>query len=99
VRKYNMRLNPEKCVFRVPTGKFLGFMLTDRGIEANPDKCAAIAEMKSPRNLKEIQRLVGRLTSLARFLPKLTEKIKLILMIMKKQTVDKCDDQCEEAFQ
>jgi len=86
-------------VFRVPTGKFLGFMLTDRGIEANPDKCAAIAEMKSPRNLKEIQRLVGRLTSLARFLPKLTEKIKLILMIMKKQTVDKCDDQCEEAFQ
>jgi len=55
VRKYNMRLNPEKCVFRVPAGKFLGFMLTARGIEANPDKCAAITEMRSPRNLKEIQ--------------------------------------------
>jgi len=72
VRKYNMRLNPEKCVFGVPTGKFLGFMLTAQGIEANPDKCAAIAEMRSPKNLKEIQRLVGRLTSLARFLPRLT---------------------------
>jgi len=99
VRKYNMRLNPEKCVFGVPTEKFLGFMLTARGIEANPDKCAAIAEMRSPKNLKEIQRLVGRLTSLARFLPRLTEKIKLILKIMKKQTADKWDDQCEAIFQ
>jgi len=74
-------------------------MLTARGIEANLDKCAAIAEMRIPKNLKEIQRLVGRLTSLARFLPKLTEKIKPILRIMKKQTADKWDDQCEEAFQ
>ena len=99
VRKYDMRLNPEKCVFGVPTGKFLGFMLTARGIEANPDKCAAITEMRSPRNLKEIQRLVGRLTSLARFLPKLTEKVQPILKIMKKQTADKWDDRCEAVFQ
>jgi len=84
VRKYNMRLNPEKCVFGVPTGKFLWFMLTGRGIEANPDKCTAITEMRSPKNLKKIQRLAGRLTSLARFLPKLKEKIKPILKIMKK---------------
>ena len=68
-----MHLNREKCVFGVPTSKFLGFMLTARGIEANPDKCATIVEMRSPKNLKEIQRLVGRLTSLARLLPKLTE--------------------------
>jgi len=94
-----MRLNPEKYVFGVPTGKFLGFMLTARGIEANPDKCAAIVEMRSPKNLKEIQWLVGRLTILARFLPKLTEKIRPILKIMKKQTVDKWDDQCETTFQ
>jgi len=99
VCKYNMHLNPEKCVFRVLTDKFLGFMLTARGIEANPDKYAAIIEMRNPKNLKEIQRLVGRLTSLVRFLPKLTEKIKLILKIMKKQTIDKWDDRCEEAFQ
>jgi len=55
--------------------------------------------MRSAKNLKEIQRLVGRLTSLVRFLPKLTEKIKPILKIMKKQSADKWDDRCEEAFQ
>jgi len=74
-------------------------MLTAEGIEANPDKSAAIVEMRNPKNLKEIQRLVGRLTSLARFLPRLTEKIKPILKIMKKQTAYKWDDQCEATFQ
>ena len=67
LRKYNMRLNPEKCVFGVPAGKFLGFMLTARGIEANPDKCAAIVEMRSPKNLKEVQRLMGRVNGAADF--------------------------------
>lgn len=52
LRKYNMRLNPEKCVFGVKGGKFLGFMLTHRGIHANPNKCQAILEMRSPRNVK-----------------------------------------------
>jgi len=67
VRKYNMRLNLEKCVFGVPVGKFLRFMLTAWGIEDNPDKCTTIVEMKCSKNLKEVQRLVGRLTTLARF--------------------------------
>jgi len=89
----------EVCVFGVPAEKFLGFMLTARGIEANPDKCAAIVEMRSPKNLKEVQRLMGRLTSLARFLPRLTEKVRPILKIMKRQTAEKWDDQCELAFQ
>ena len=67
-------MNPEKCVFGVRGGKFLGFMLTNRGIEANPDKCEAIMKMRSPANLKEVQRLVGKLNSLARFLLILTER-------------------------
>jgi len=46
VRKYDMRLNPEKCVFGVAGGKFLGFMLTHKGIEANPDKCQAVVDMR-----------------------------------------------------
>lgn len=53
-----MRLNPTECTFGVAAGKFLGFMLTARGKEANPDKCAAILDMRSPATLKEIQRLV-----------------------------------------
>lgn len=50
--RYNMRLNPEKCNFRIKSGKFLGFMLTHEGIEANPDKCKAIIEMRRPTNVK-----------------------------------------------
>lgn len=65
VRRYHMRLNPAKCTFGVVVGKYLGFMLIARGIEANPDKCATILDMRNPTNLKEIQRLVGRLTSLS----------------------------------
>jgi len=54
LHKYNMRLNPEKCTFRVNEGKFLGFMIMHRGIEANADKCIAILEMHSPTNLPEV---------------------------------------------
>jgi len=54
LRLYNMRVNSAKCVFGVEGGKFLGFMFTHRGIEANPDKCVAISCMRSPSNLKEV---------------------------------------------
>ncbi|XP_017441043.1 uncharacterized protein LOC108346477 [Vigna angularis] len=57
VRGYGMRLNPAKCSFGVAAGKFLGFMLTKRGIEANPEKCQAVLEMRSPQNLKEAERI------------------------------------------
>ena len=57
LRKNNMRLNPLKCAFGVEEGKFLGFMITRRGIEANPDKCRAILEMQSPSIVKEVQSL------------------------------------------
>jgi len=58
IRKYDLRLNPGKCVFGMRGGKILGFMLTNRGIEANPDKFEAILNMRSPTNLKVVQRLV-----------------------------------------
>ena len=68
LRRVNMRLNPENCAFGVEGGKFLGFMLTHKGIEANPDKCKAITEMRSPKNLKEMQQLLDRLTALHLFI-------------------------------
>jgi len=55
VRKHDLRLNPDNCVFRVGGGKFLGFMITQRGIEANPDKCEAILGMRSSACVKEVQ--------------------------------------------
>jgi len=74
LRQYNLRLNPDKCVFGVDRGKFLRFMLTQRGIEANPKKCETIIEMRSPTNIKEVQRLIGRLIAISRSLPKLAEQ-------------------------
>ncbi|RDX68966.1 Tf2-9, partial [Mucuna pruriens] len=81
-----MRLNPNKCVFKVRGGKFLGFMLTHRGIEANPDKYDAIIQMKVPQNVKEIQRLIGQLALLSRFLPKATKKARPFFQLLKKPT-------------
>jgi hypothetical protein len=59
LRKVNIKLNPAKCAFGVPSGKLLGFLVSHRVIEANPDKVKAIKEMCPPRNLKEMQRLAG----------------------------------------
>jgi len=67
IAMYRMKLNPEKCVFRVEAGKFLGFLLTERGIEANPKKCAVILAMRSPISVKEVQQLTGRMAALSRF--------------------------------
>nr|KYP50230.1 Retrotransposable element Tf2 [Cajanus cajan] len=94
-----MRLNLEKCVFGIAGGKFLGFMLSARGIEANPDKCLAVIGMRSPQNIKEVQKLAGRLTSLSRFLPCLAEVAKPIIGLLKKVKKFEWSIGCEEAFQ
>ena len=52
--QYNMKLNPSKCAFGVSSGKFLGFMVSHREIEANPDKIQAILDMTPPQNVKEV---------------------------------------------
>jgi hypothetical protein len=67
LRKYGMSLNPEKCVFRVTEGKFLGFQISSRGIEVNPDKVKAVLDMDPPRTVNEVQRFVGRVNYLGRF--------------------------------
>ncbi|XP_068484963.1 uncharacterized protein [Phaseolus vulgaris] len=98
LRGVNMKLNPEKCTFGVEGGKFLGFMLTHRGIEANPDKCQAILSMRSPNTVKEVQQLLGRLTALSRFVPRLAEKTRPIVQLLRKGKKFIWDDQCEEIF-
>ncbi|GKB73827.1 reverse transcriptase domain-containing protein [Tanacetum coccineum] len=74
LRKANMKLNPKKCTFGVETGQFLGYMITNEGIKANPEKVQAIINMTSPRTLREVQALNGKLAALGRFLAKSTEK-------------------------
>ena len=73
-RQNKMRLNPTKCAFGVQSGKFLGYMITQRGIEANPEKIQAILDMESPTSIKEVQRLTGRMAALGRFLSKSAER-------------------------
>jgi len=99
LRQYNLRLNPDKCVFGVDRGKFLGFMLTQRGIEANPEKCKAIIEMRSPTTIKEVQRLIGRLTAISRFLLKLAEQTQPIVQLLTKPARLTWTDDCEIFFQ
>ena len=73
LRKYNMKLNPAKCVFVAASGKLLGFMVSQRGIEANLDKVKAIIEGKSPKTVKEVQSLTGKVAALNRFVYRATD--------------------------
>jgi len=74
-------------------------MLTQRDIEANPEKCEAIIKMRSPTNVKEVQRLIGRLTAISCFLPKLAEPTQPIIQLLEKSARFTWTDDCEQIFQ
>ena len=74
LRRYKMKLNPRKCAFGVALGKFLSFMVSQRGIEANPDKIQAILNMEPLKNAKVVQSLTRRVATLNRFVSKATDK-------------------------
>ena len=73
LNKNGIKLNPEKCVFGVPRGMLLGFVVSERGIKANPDKIKAIMKMGPIKNVKGIQRVMGCLAALGRFISRLGE--------------------------
>ena len=73
-RKINLKLNPEKCVFGVPSGKLLGFFVSQRGIEANPDKIKAIEQTEVPKRVKDVRRLASCVAALSRFISKSAER-------------------------
>jgi hypothetical protein len=68
LHKINLKLNPEKCVFGVPSGKLLGFFVSHRGIEANPDKIKTIERIQAPRTVKDVRHLTGCIAALSRFI-------------------------------
>ena len=84
LRKYNMMLNPKKCVFGVPAGKLLGFIVSQRGIEVNPEKIKAILNINRPTCLKDIQRLTGCVAAVSRFVSRLGEKALPLYKLLKK---------------
>ena len=92
-----MRLNSAKCVFGVLLGKFLGFMVSQRGIEANLEKVKAILDMTSPRSVKEVQKLAGRIAALNRFVSRATDKCLPFFKTLKQAF--QWTDESKEAFQ
>jgi hypothetical protein len=84
LRKVNIKLNPAKCAFGVPSGKLLGFLISHRGIEGNPDKVKAIEEMRPSRILNEMQCLTGCMAALGRFIARSGEKALPFFKLMKR---------------
>ena len=74
LNKFEMKLNPEKCSFEVPSGEFLGYLVTERGIEANPKQIAAFIKMLSLKKAREVQRLNGCIAALNKFISRSTDK-------------------------
>ena len=91
-----MTMNPTKCAFGVSAGKFLGFIVNHRGIEANPNKIKVVLDMPSPSGIKEVQRLTGRIAALSRFVSRASDKCQPFFQVLKK--VFQWDTKCEEAF-
>ena len=84
LRKYKLRLNTSKCSFGVGLSKFLGYMVTHRGIEINPDQIKAINSLHPSRNPKEFQKLTGITATLNQFIYRLTDRCKLFFLLMNK---------------
>ncbi|GKC63234.1 reverse transcriptase domain-containing protein [Tanacetum coccineum] len=102
LKKVNMKLNPKKCSFRMEEGKFLGYIVTSKGIRANLEKTKTMMSMPSPSNLKKMQSLSGKLAALNRFLSKAAKRVIPCLDKLKKYTNKKefCwTESAEEAFQ
>ena len=96
LRNYNMKLNPAKCAFGVSVGKFLGFIVNHRGIEANPNKIKVVLDMPSPSGIKEVLRLTGRIAALSRFVSRVSDKCQPFFQVLKKAF--QWDTKCDEAF-
>ena len=96
LRSFNMKLNPNKCAFGVTTGKFLGFMVSQRGIEVNPEKVRAIMELEPPRTVKEVQSLNGNIAALNRFVSRVTNRCLPFFRTLRKSF--KWTDECQMAF-
>ena len=96
LREYNIKLNPSKCAFGVSAKKFLGFIVNNRGIEANPEKIKVVLDMPPPSSIKEVQRLTGRIAALSEFVSRASDKCQPFFNVLKKAF--QWDTKCEEAF-
>ncbi|KAL0416782.1 UNVERIFIED_CONTAM: Retrovirus-related Pol polyprotein from transposon opus [Sesamum latifolium] len=99
LRKYWLKLNPGKCAFGVSRGRFLGFMVTQQGMEANPNKIKVILDMGLPANIIEVQQLTGRIVALSRFISKFAEKGLPFFKTLRKVKNFEWTEECQQAFE
>ena len=94
-----MKLNPLKCAFGVGSGKFLGFMVNQRGIEAKPEKIKVLLKISSPKKSKEVMSLTSRMVALSRFVSRATDRDAPFFDVLKGSKRFEWIDKCEQAFQ
>ena len=99
LRTHKMMLNPTKCAFGVGSGKFLGLMVSKRGIEANPDKIKAILDMEPPKIVKDVQNLTGRVAALGRFISMSGDKCLHFFKALKKVKDFEWTEDSQAAFE
>uniref|UniRef100_A0A2N9HY95 Uncharacterized protein n=1 Tax=Fagus sylvatica TaxID=28930 RepID=A0A2N9HY95_FAGSY len=98
LKKYQLRLNPNKCAFGVTSGKLLGFIVSGRGIEIDPAKVQAIRSMPAPKTEKEIRSFLGRINYIARFIAQLTATCEPLFKLLRKDVKIKWTEDCQKAF-
>ena len=99
IRQFRLRLNPKKCSFGVTSGKLLGHIVSERGIEVDPEKTKAILDMPAPRTEKEIRGFLGRLQYISRFIARLTDICEPIFRLLRKNQPTVWNDDCQCAFE
>jgi hypothetical protein len=99
LRRFRWKLNPSKCVFGVPSGKLLGFIVSNWGIEANPVKISAITDMGDPATIKDVQKLTGCMAALDRFISRLGERGLPFFKLLKRQDKFQWTEEAERALQ
>ena len=99
LRKYKLCLNASKCSFGVRLGKFLGYMVTHREIEVNPDQIKATNNLRSPQNPKEMQKLIGMAVALNRFISRSGDRCRPFFLLINKWKGFKWTEECATAFQ
>ena len=84
LRKHKWRLNASQCSFGLGSGKFLGYMVTHRGIEVNSNQIKAINSLQPPRNPKEVQKLIGMTATLNQFISRSADRCRPFFLLMNK---------------
>ena len=98
LREYGMKLNPLKCAFEASADRFLGFMVTQRGIEANHAQLKAILQSPTPSSKKGIQQLTDRLAALGRFISRFMNRLKPFLATLRGANRAEWNEECDQAF-